>query len=312
MIPRIAIIYIASYLLTYFIAAFTLTVAFDHPLKEILIPFFYIGMGLSLLAMLFPQNKNTTSVEKSIVRKEPVIIILLIAWIALYIMYGGHFIDQLISAPLLQNPQAYFFLVLARKLLVFVLVPFLLYAKLGFSLKDFGMGLSVKEIFTRKNSIIFLLFSIAVLFFQFYFSTGGRNFRNESFSLIRLISASPLIFIWLFIEAGLVEEFFFRALLQSRLAILFKSPAGGIVASSLLFGLVHAPGLYLRGAGSEGIEESLPFIFFVVYTITYMSVAGIFLGILYHKTKNLWLVMAIHAMADLIPNFNEFVETWRF
>ena len=137
-------------------------------------------------------------------------------------------------------------------------------------------------------------------------------FRNESFSAIQLISASPFIFIWLFIEAGLVEEFFFRALLQSRLALFFKSPAGGIVVSSLLFGLVHAPGLYLRGAGSEGIEAPLPFIFFVVFTITYMSMAGIFLGVLYHKTKNLWLVMAIHAMADLIPNFHEFIETWHF
>lgn len=312
MIPRSSVIYVASYLLTYFIAAFTLAVAFDHPLKEILIPFSYIGIGLSLLAMLFPQDKNILNIEKPTVPKETVIIILLISWIGLYITYGGHFIDQLISPTILQNPQAYFFLVLARKILVFVLVPFLLYASLGFSLKDFGMGLSAKEIFTRKNSIFFFLFSIAVLLFQFYFSTGGRIFRNESFSAIQLISASPFIFIWLFIEAGLVEEFFFRALLQSRLALFFKSPAGGIVVSSLLFGLVHAPGLYLRGAGSEGIEAPLPFIFFVVYTITYMSMAGIFLGVLYHKTKNLWLVMAIHAMADLIPNFHEFIETWHF
>ncbi len=310
--PRRAVTIIISYLVIYLIAAFTLAVGFDHPLKEILIPFFYIGIVLSLPAILFPQDKTITNIEKPTAPKEPALIILLIAWIGLYITFGSQFIDQLISPSLLQNPRAYSFLVLARKVLVFVLVPFLLYASLGFSLKNFGMGLPVKEIFTRRNSLIFLSFSIAVLFFQLYFSTGGRNFRNESFSVIQFISASPLIFIWLFIEAGLVEEFFFRALLQSRLAILFKSPAGGIVVSSLLFGLVHAPGLYLRGAGSEGIEESLPFIFFVVYTITYMSVAGIFLGILYYKTKNLWLVMAIHAMADLIPNFKEFAETWHF
>lgn len=309
--PRRAVAFIISYLVIYFSAAFTLAVGFDHPLKEILLPFFYIGIGLSFLAMLFPQDKNLTNIEKPAVPKELLIIILLISWIGLYITYGGHFIDQLISPTLLQNPRVYFFLVLARKLLVFVLVPYLLYVLLGFSLKDFGMGLSVNKIFTRRNSMIFFLFSLAVLFFQFYFSTGGRNLRNESFSVIQLISASPLIFIWLFFEAGLVEEFFFRALLQTRLVILFKSPAGGIVVSSLLFGLVHAPGLYLRGAGSEGIEESLPFIFFVAYTITYMSMAGIFLGILYHKTKNLWLVMAVHAMADLIPNFKEFAETWR-
>ena len=138
--PRRAVTSIISYLVIYFIAAFTLAVGFDHPSKEILIPFLYIGIGLSLPAILFRQDKIITNIEKPAAPKEPALIILLIAWIVLYITYSGHFIEQLISPRILQNPRAHFFLVVARKVLVFVLVPFLLYASLGFSLKKFWNG----------------------------------------------------------------------------------------------------------------------------------------------------------------------------
>src|SRR5215471_5357062 len=63
----------------------------------------------------------------------------------------------------------------------------------------------------------------------------------------------PITFVWLALEAGVVEEFFFRVLLQTRLAAVLKSELGGIVLMSLLFGLAHAPGIYLRtGLTQEG------------------------------------------------------------
>jgi len=42
-----------------------------------------------------------------------------------------------------------------------------------------------------------------------------------------------------------------------------------------------------------------------------MSIAGIFLGITWGKTKNLYLIMALHAMVDLIPNIDAFIHTWK-
>jgi len=41
-----------------------------------------------------------------------------------------------------------------------------------------------------------------------------------------------------------------------------------------------------------------------------LSVGGIFLGIVWARTKNLFAVMIIHAAADLLPNFGQFVNTW--
>ena len=43
--------------------------------------------------------------------------------------------------------------------------------------------------------------------------------------------------LWLSLEAGLCEEFLFRACLQSRLTAWLQSPAGAIVLTSILFGL---------------------------------------------------------------------------
>jgi membrane protease YdiL (CAAX protease family) len=115
---------------------------------------------------------------------------------------------------------------------------------------------------------------------------------------------------WLFIEAGLVEEFFFRAVLQSRLSALTRSPTGGLVLSALVFGLCHAPGLFLRGAESEGVSETLPFLFWCAYTIAFMSVAGLFFGIVWQRTKNIFIIMFLHAIFDLLPNAGGFIRTW--
>jgi len=38
-----------------------------------------------------------------------------------------------------------------------------------------------------------------------------------------------LVYLWLVVEVGLVEEFFFRALLQSRLSVFLRSEVSGIV-----------------------------------------------------------------------------------
>jgi membrane protease YdiL (CAAX protease family) len=303
-------IYVAAYLIVYTIAAKILISGFNESPNDILTVFAGLGIGFSLTAWYLTKDIRNRTRDKMSFPKEKWFIILLTAWIVLYITYGSGVIDRLLPESILKNQRLYSFVTLARKLVVFVIVPFFLYKTAGFSSKDFGLRPPARKVFSQKNIIIFLVLSILVIAFQYYLSNGGRNFRKEHFSLLQLITGFPLLFIWLFVEAGFVEEFFFRALLQTRLAVLLKSKTAGIVVSGLIFGLAHAPGLYLRGAGSEGINEQMPFIFFAAYTIVYMSIAGIFLGILYVKTKNLWLVIALHAMIDLVPNFSDFIHTW--
>lgn len=78
--------------------------------------------------------------------------------------------------------------------------------------------------------------------------------------------------------AGVGEELFFRGWMQTLLTNKF-GPWVGIVVVSLVFGLAH----YLSSS----------------YAI-YASLLGLYLGIIYQISGNLYLVMAIHAVYDFI------------
>lgn len=296
-------------LLVYVAAVLYLHFVFQQPFNEMLIPFTILGIGFSFIGWWLTKDLSQPRHEP-VIKKEIWLIIALVAWIVFYITYGGSLINKLLPVSWIENPPVYSIIIFLRKLLFFVLVPFGIYKALGFSLKDFGLKESPVKLFSQKSILLFISLSIAALLFQYFLSNGAKSVRSGAFNTSQLVIGLPLCFIYLLFDAGLIEEFFFRGFLQSRLAVLLKSTTGPIIISAIIFGLVHAPGLYLRGAGSEGIEEQLPFSFFAAYTIAYMSVAGVFLGIIYSKTKNLWLVMAIHAMVDLLPNLDDFIHTW--
>lgn len=112
----------------------------------------------------------------------------------------------------------------------------------------------------------------------------------------------PIAFLWLALEAGVVEEFFFRVLLQTRLASVLRSELAAIIVMSLIFGLAHAPGLYLRtGLTQEGLEHP-SLLMAVGYSIVITSIAGFFLGVLWSRTRNFAVVVVVHAATDLLPN----------
>ena len=80
---------------------------------------------------------------------------------------------------------------------------------------------------------------------------------------------------------------------------------------ALLFGLAHAPGFIFRHAGTvESIGSNPSVADAVAYSIAVLSIGGIYLGVVWARTKNLFALMIIHAATDLLPNFPHFVRTW--
>jgi uncharacterized protein len=135
--------------------------------------------------------------------------------------------------------------------------------------------------------------------------------RAGKFSGGQLLIGLPLCFIWLTIEAGLVEEFFFRAFLQTRLSAWFRSEVTGVVLMALIFGLAHAPGFIFRHAGAvEGLGANPSALDATAYSIATLAVSGVFFGVIWARTRNLFALMLIHAAADLFPNLSDFVKTW--
>ena len=145
--------------------------------------------------------------------------------------------------------------------------------------------------------------SLAALLMQSFLGRGLYNIREAHLPVWVLAVATPLSFLWLTIEVGVVEEFFFRVLLQERLAAVLRSPWGGLVVAAVLFGLVHAPGFYLRPAATQEALGAHPSLLLAVgYSIVMTSLAGLFLGVLWMRTKNFAVLVIAHAAGGLLPN----------
>jgi membrane protease YdiL (CAAX protease family) len=129
----------------------------------------------------------------------------------------------------------------------------------------------------RTHLLVILVGSCALLVFQYFLGGAAAPLREGRFSSRQLLLGLPLCFAWLTIEAGLVEEFFFRAFLKARLSAWFRSEITGVVLMALIFGLAHAPGFIFRHAGAvEGLGANPTALDAIAYSITTLAVSGVF------------------------------------
>jgi membrane protease YdiL (CAAX protease family) len=169
---------------------------------------------------------------------------------------------------------------LAVKLVVFVAIP----------IAAFRMRLPLR--FNARDAMITIALMAVMSAFQLL--VGRAKFMG-----VLPVAAS---LIWMTFEAGFTEEIAFRALIQTRLEEWTRSRAMGIVVASLLFAVVHAPGLYLRPERTgEGIANP-SILFAVCYTIVIISPLALFFGTLWMRTRNVLIVALVHGAVDAIPN----------
>lgn len=196
---------------------------------------------------------------------------------------------------------------LSVKLVVFVVIP----AAITLALGHYRIAELAPVSLRWRELRPALWMSLAALLMQSFLGRGLHDIREAHLSLWVLAVATPFSFIWLMIEVGVVEELFFRVLLQERLAAALRSPWGGLVVAAVLFALVHAPGFYLRPAATQEALGSHPSLFMAVgYSIVLTSLAGFFLGVLWMRTKNLAVLVIVHAAGDLLPNLVPWVKAF--
>lgn len=95
--------------------------------------------------------------------------------------------------------------------------------------------------------------------------------------------SDPFILVFasvIFLYVGLIEEFIFRSLIQTKLEGLFGLTPG-LLAASLLFGVMHS-------------------IYGEVTEMAYIFAAGIVLGYLFQRTRSLPLVAVAHGIANIV------------
>jgi len=270
------------------------------------------GIVLPLIVWITTRRAIPLSISIHSRASELIVLIAYVVAVSLYLIGGPQWIDQHVPRGWTESQQIKFVITLAKKLFVFVAIPFAIFRFcFGYRVRDFGVQREGLRALRGNHLLVVLAVGGAFLAFQYFVSGGGAAFRRGHFTTFQLLLGLPLCFMWLLLEVGLVEEFFFRALVQSQLAAAFKSEVSGIVLMSLIFGLAHAPGFIFRHAGElEGLGPHPSALGAVAYSIVVLAVSGVTFGVVWTRTKNLFALMLIHAAGDLLPNFASFIRTW--
>jgi uncharacterized protein len=290
-----------AYAVLWIATLFSLKSFYGFETTEALSAFVILGLVFPALSMLV--TRAVSPLAQSVRRPgvETTILLGYLVGIAVVLVHGFPVGDRIVAEPLHSA------VLLVEKLVTFVALPATILMAFGRYRPRELMPASLSWKALRPA----LWMSIAVLLMQSILGRGLQDVRNAQVPAGVLALATPLCFAWLVVEVGVVEEFFFRVLLQERLAAYLRSSWGGLVVAAILFGLVHAPGLYLRpGATQEAIGAHPPLFLAVGYSIVLTSLAGLFLGVLWMRTRNFAVVAVVHTAGDLLPNLVPWMKTF--
>ncbi len=294
----VVFIYAAIFLLA-FALAFIRRKTF--PLGETMMVTVIIGLGFTGLVYWIAPHPAAVPLRQDMEPSELVFTLVYLVFTAALLVRG---------APVPKSWRDHFFkkqiATLGFKLMVFVLIPLAAlrliwqvdWADLGFSAGDVPAQL-------RTAALLILLFG------GFNLIAGGAAapLRKRQFAMGHIAGGMSLAFLWNLVEVGLVEEFYFRAFLQGRFTAFFDSPVAGICTASLLFGLAHAPGIYLRRGERHGpLGEHPTLIDSILYTILGLSPTGWFTGLLYGRCQSLLAPILVHAAVDAVAHTAEFLD----
>ncbi len=209
-----------------------------------------VGVIFSSLALLVTRRAQPLPLA---VKSPAAELGLLLAWmlpLAAFLVWG---LGTLRSAVPTEPAQS--LAIAAAKLMMVVVIPGLLCMR--------GWGYRIGELAPvglRWNQLKpALCMSLAGLLMQGVLGRGLRDLSQAQVPVLIAAIAAPLAFLWLALEVGLVEEFFFRVLLQTRLARVFGSELSGIIAAAALFGLGARAGTLPADRGHWGSARGLAF-----------------------------------------------------
>ncbi len=138
---------------------------------------------------------------------------------------------------------------------------------------------------------------VVSLLVQLLFSRSSEAFWELIVSG-RFFYLLPLALVMLLLTAGFTEEFFFRGVLQTRLAALLRSKVLAILVVSILFGLYHLPYAYLNPHWPSHGDLVAAFQAAMVNGM----LGGVVLGAVYVFARgNLVAPVIVHSLINLFP-----------
>ena len=281
--------------------------ASGRPMEEALGGLVILGVILPLLALATCWRLPTPTSPQPWRSDDAATMALLVGWIIVFLVAKGRLLEALVpeaaGAALRDTVNT------VLKLVAFVAVPAIVLRARGF---DWWQGGRPTASHFRLL-LCLLLLAIAGLAIQYLLGSQFRRLLGPDYAGRPILLGTVLAFAWMSVEAGLVEEFFFRWYLQSRLAAWSGSQISAVFLASLVFGLAHAPGIWLRGGGAvEGLGASPSLATTLAYVVVTQGVAGLMFGTLWARTRSFALVVLLHGFIDAPANAASFMEAWGF
>ena len=138
-------------------------------------------------------------------------------------------------------------------------------------------------------------FALSVL--QLFVSSRWPAFW-ELVTSAKVLYLAPLAFVLLIFTAGFTEEFFFRGVVQTRLAEFAGSRILAIAGTSIMFGLYHLPYAYMNPRWPSYGDWYAAF----GASMGQGVIGGIILGVVYERSgKNLFAPVVVHTLINLFP-----------
>jgi membrane protease YdiL (CAAX protease family) len=283
------------------------------PAEEALTLAAVLGVAFPALALLLLRGSPPpSSAPETTARGEAAIAIALLVLVSAYLAAGAGLIDQLLPSAWVDSPRIHGLVVLAKKLVVFVVLPYAaMRALYGRRAAGYGLSPAALRTLAGRPGVSAVTLGILLCTFQWFAGRGATPIRTGALSGAALAAALVATFVWNLLEVGLVEEFFFRGFLQARLAALLRSPGAAVFVAALLFGLAHAPGYMWRGAGvADGLGTHPAALDALAYTVAVPGVASFLFAVLWLRTRNLYVGIVVHAAIDLLPQAAEGARAW--
>lgn len=287
-------------------AAMAVLVLTGRPLDDVIGSALILGVGLPLVAWIACIGMPTPVPPKAWEPGEGRLLLALLAWVVAFLAFKGPILDALVPSG--ADPRLREMANTMLKIFAFVGIPGALYGWQGRGWDHAGQP-------TASNArvlLAFLLVAAAALAVQYAIGSQFHRLLEGNYAERHLVVGSVACFGWMSIEAGLVEEFFFRWYLQSRLAAWTGSQLSGALLGALIFGLAHAPGMVLRGAGvEEGLGDTPSALQTVAYAIAVPGIAGLTFALLWARTRSFIPLVLLHGFFDALSNTAAFMDTWR-
>jgi len=283
------------------------------PSNQVLVALFSFALILPLIAYFVSIKTRKAVSSQSLFDHEWLVLSGLILYIVIYISWGDRFVTRHVLTGIKVNPAILFVLGAAKDVVFYFLIPFLVYRSVfGFTLREAGLRISLRDIFSIPNIITFFSLSAVLILFQYLFNTDLELLWEGEYESGVLLKAIPALFFLLLFKAGLALGFFFHSLLQSRLSIGLNSKFGGMIISVLIFGFAHLPLLIEEGIPAHHkFAQNHDLLMVLAYCIAIVAISHLFIAIIWRRSKNLWLLMGLYAVMEVMPDLIHFLELWK-